>query len=102
MSMAPTSTPPTAGRHQAGTRPRVHTRVYVKVDEDETLAIPKSVTLTVLFSLRGFIGLEFSKLDSKSVRSIVGGAYGCYHLNDVIVFVLKVLKHTEVAGLCWV
>ena len=24
--------------------------IYVKVDEDETLAIPKSVTLTVLFS----------------------------------------------------
>ena len=63
---------------------------------------PSAVCFENTEHMREFIGLEFSKLDSKSVRSIVGGAYGCYHLNDVIVFVLKVLKHTEVAGLCWV
>lgn len=63
---------------------------------------PSAVCFENTEHMRGFIGLEFSKLDSKSVRSIVGGAYGCYHLNDVIVFVLKVLKHTEVVGLCWV
>lgn len=60
---------------------------------------PSAVCFENTEHMKGFIGQEFSKLDSKSVRSTVGGAYGCYHLNDVIVFVLKVLKHVEVVGL---